>query len=246
MDAATTSLAPANSTRGEWRQFAAFLKRPMLPERAPMPRLSSLVAVLRLFLLDLLVMSLLLALAGLVMAAGIDMPETALAGVEIGAGIVFAVVVVAPLAEELGFRGWLSGRPGHLLAVVALGLALLVAAQIASPGGTMVLAAVALLAGLVGATLAIVLARRRDALRLFRKWFPGFFWLSTAGFSLVHLSNFQADQMAMALPLVLPQFVTGSMLGYLRVTYGLWASMLMHMLHNGTFIALVLLAGRAG
>ena len=52
MDAATTSLAPANSTRGEWARFGAFLKRPTLPARAPLPRLASLVAILRLMLLD--------------------------------------------------------------------------------------------------------------------------------------------------------------------------------------------------
>jgi len=35
------------------------------------------------------------------------------------------------------------------------------------------------------------------------------------------------------------------MLGYLRVRYGLWSSILLHMLHNGAFISLVLLAGSA-
>ena len=48
--------------------------------------------------------------------------------------------------------------------------------------------------------------------------------------------------MAMALPLVLPQLVTGTMLGYLRVHYGLWASIMLHALNNGAFISLVLLA----
>ena len=49
----------------------------------------------------------------------------------------------------------------------------------------------------------------------------------------------------MALP-VLPQFVIGAILGYTRVTYGLWASILLHALHNGAFISLVLLASSAG
>ena len=48
------------------------------------------------------------------------------------------------------------------------------------------------------------------------------------------------------LPLVLPQFVIGAILGYTRVTYGLWASILLHALHNGAFISLVLLASSAG
>ena len=74
---------------------------------------------------------------------------------------------------------------------------------------------------------------------------PALFWLSTLGFSLVHLTNFPADQLATALPLVLPQFVTGTILGYARVHYGLWASVLLHMLHNGAIIALVLAASSA-
>ena len=61
----------------------------------------------------------------------------------------------------------------------------------------------------------------------------------------MHLTNFPADQLATALPLVLPQFVIGTILGYTRVHYGLWASVLLHMLHNGAIIALVLAASSA-
>ena len=34
------------------------------------------------------------------------------------------VVLGAPVLEEAAFRGWLSGRPGHLLAYAALGAGL--------------------------------------------------------------------------------------------------------------------------
>ncbi|HAL91222.1 MAG TPA: hypothetical protein DCM66_11130, partial [Erythrobacter sp.] len=87
--------------RGEWRRFAAFLKRPALPERAPLPQAAGLRAVVWLVLLDLLVMAALLGVAGAVMAAGVSLPETALAGMEIGTGIILAVVVIAPLTEEI-------------------------------------------------------------------------------------------------------------------------------------------------
>ena len=252
MNAATTSLAPANSMRGEWKQFASFLKRPMLPDSAPMPRHSSLAAVFRLFALDITLMAVLLAIAGAVMSAGVSVPETALAGVEIGAGILFAVVVIAPVAEEIIFRGWLSGRPGHLLSLIVVVPVMLAAAAAASlTGGTSLAdiwlgALVGVLAGLVVAFAILYWLRRRGAMGWFQKLFPLFFWLSTLAFSLIHLFNFPADQMTMALPLVLPQFVTGTMLGYLRVNYGLWASILLHALHNGAFISLVLLAGSAG
>lgn len=256
MDAITTSgesaVTPAMTMRGEWSRFLGFLRRPVLPARAPLPQVAGLIAVLRLFALDLLVMSGLLAIAGIVIATGVDMPETALAGMDIGPGIVFAVVVVAPLAEEIAFRGWLSGRPGHLLALVAfvgggVSATLLLSAAGFSYGADALqtgLAAMALgaLVGVVLALAALYLLRRHGAVGWFQRCFQLFFWVSTLAFSLVHLFNFPADQMAMALPLVLPQLVTGTMLGYLRVHYGLWASILLHALHNGAFISLVLLA----
>ena len=251
MDAATTSLTPANSTRGEWAQFAAFLKRPVLPPRAPLPRLASLVATGRMLVLDLAVMGALVALAGLAMSAGIDMPETALAGVDLDTATIVAVVIVAPVLEELAFRSWLSGRPGHVLGVlVALPAAALAAVGFAAiaPGGLGTIW-LSVLAGFVVALLVALATayalRRRDAMRWFRRAFPLFFWGSTLAFAGVHLLNFPEDQLAMALPLILPQFATGAMLGYLRVNYGLWASMLLHALHNGAIIALVLLAGSA-
>ena len=252
MHAGTTSLAPANSTRGEWAQFAAFLKHPVLPARAPLPRRASLVAVLRLLLLDLAVMGVLLGVAGAVMSAGIAMPETALANVDIDAGIIVAVVAVAPLLEEIAFRSWLSGRPGHILGLLAAlpagALAAMAFGQFSSGGLAQIWLGV--FVGLVAAALValgvIYALRRRDAMAWFRRIFPLFYWLSTIVFACVHLFNFPADQMAMALPLVLPQLATGMMLGYLRVNYGLWASMLLHALHNAAFISLVLLAGSAG
>ena len=118
--------------RGEWRRFAAFLKRPTLPERAPLPQAAGLRAVVWLVLLDLLVMAALLGVAGAVMAAGVSLPETALAGMEIGTGIILAVVVIAPLTEEIAFRGWLSGRPGHIFGLLAGALAAIVAGLAAS------------------------------------------------------------------------------------------------------------------
>ena len=248
MHAATTSLAPANSMRGEWRRFAAFLKRPTLPERAPLPQAAGLRAVVWLVLLDLLVMAALLGVAGAVMAAGVSLPETALAGMEIGTGIILAVVVIAPLTEEIAFRGWLSGRPGHIFGLLAGALAAMVAglAAMAFFGAALATAGlVALAAGTLVALAIIYRLRHRNTIGWFRRLFPALFWLSTLGFSLVHLTNFPADQLATALPLVLPQFVTGTILGYTRVHYGLWASVLLHMLHNGAIIALVLAASSA-
>lgn len=258
MDAVTTSgenaLAPADTLRGEWARFGVFLKWPKLPDRAPMPRLSSLVAVMRMLLLDFTFMAILLGIAGIAMAVGTDLPQTALSGMEMTPLIIFAAVVAAPLMEEIAFRGWLSGRPGHVLgwlllagAVVGVGVAGFAGGAPSGAAKTgMAFAGLGVLVAIIAAILAIVLLRKRDAMRWFQRIFPLFFWLSTLAFSIVHVFNFPPDQMVMALPLVLPQFATGMILGYLRVNYGLWASILLHFLHNAAFIGMVVLASGAG
>ncbi len=249
MDARTTSLAPANSLRGEWARFGAFLKRPHLPARAPMPNGASLRATLRMLVLDFLVMFALLAIAGAVISIGIDLPETALKGVDLGWGVVALVVLFAPVTEEIVFRGWLSGRPGHVWGVVALIVGGCIAALLTmlgnvAPGSAIWVIAAGVFA--VGAALVIPWSlRRRDAARVFRRYFPAFFWLSTLAFACIHLFNFDEGSLAVLLPLVLPQFATGAILGYVRVHYGLWACILLHALHNGAFISIVLLASDA-
>jgi membrane protease YdiL (CAAX protease family) len=42
--------------------------------------------------------------------------------------------------------------------------------------------------------------------------------------------------------LVIPQLIAGMNLGYARISNGLWSDMLLHMLHNGLLISLVLLS----
>lgn len=246
MNTATTSPGPANSLAAEWSRFGSFLKHPHLPGRSARARLSGAIPALRLLVLDILVMAALLAVGGLAMSVGVDLPETALSGVDLGAAIVFAVVVVAPIAEELLFRGWLSGRPGHVLAILLiLGGGLVLSSDLTRSDAAINLKAIGVaVASLLGAALALILLRRREPLGWFRRVFPVLFWLSCALFAAVHILNFAEENMLLVLPLVLPQFAVGTMLGYLRVTYGLWTSILLHMLHNGAFVALVLLASR--
>lgn len=246
MTSETTSLGEANSAREEWRRYAAFLKRPTLPARARPLKGASLRAVLRMLGLDLAMMAVLMALATLVVAAGVDLPETALETIDLTLGIVAMVVIGAPLLEEIAFREWLSGRPGHVLGLLVLVMGFgAVAAMVALGDTTGVATGIVIIAGLVffpGLALLILWRwRRRPAMGWFTRAFPLFFWLSTAAFACIHLFNFDEGSLYVLLPLVLPQFVTGSILGYLRVHYGLWTAMLLHALHNGTAMALVLL-----
>ncbi len=235
--------------RGEWTQLFGFLKRPSLPEQSDLRLRNGSVAILRMLSLDFAAMSLLLLVALVVVTIGIDIPETALAGLHLSWSLVFFVVVMAPLLEEIAFRGWLSGKPGHVLALVVIGVGGVAAAMLgasntgqeASSGVALALMAAVLLAGIL-----LFVLRKKPPMAWFQAIFPVLFWLSTLAFALIHLLNFGEDNWVILLPLVLPQFILGMLLGYLRVNYGLWTAIALHMIHNGLIISVVMAAGSAG
>ena len=237
----------ATSMAQEWRRFGNFLKAPTLEPNGSFK--SPLVTLVRVYALDLVIMLGLLTLAAVVMAAGIELPRTAIADMQITPMLIALVIIGAPVMEELIFRGWLSGRPGWLAAIIIFGAAGLGAAfwaaghtGEAAEAGTAGIIILALLAsGIVAITL-----RNRPVMAWFRAIFPLMFWLSALGFALVHLANFNATVWYAALPLVLPQLILGSVAGYVRVQVGLWAAMALHAAHNATALAIATLAMEMG
>jgi membrane protease YdiL (CAAX protease family) len=103
-----------------WRAFGRFLQRPVLPDRASGPGLAGLQAIGKLFPLDLLVMALLIGTLGVLTAFGFELPKHALEGLDIGPWLIVFMLLGAPIGEEIVFRGWLSGRPGHVAALLVL------------------------------------------------------------------------------------------------------------------------------
>ena len=80
----------------------------------------------------------------------------------------------------------------------------------------------------------------------FARHFAWFYFASALLFAAAHLMNY-ADGMTLALlPLVVPQLIAGLIFGYARVTYGLWSDMLLHMMHNGLLIGLIVLSKGMG
>lgn len=156
----------------------------------------------------------------------------------------------APVVEELLFRHGLR-RPVQMLWVVPLaGVALFL-----GPGGwtgAMVALAVALAAWQVRRH-PMPAARWRPALRRYAWAFPVVFHLSTAAFAGLHLANFSLNAMSPWLMplLVLPQWMTGLVLGWLRVRTGLADAMLLHAIFNAGPMVMVytivsLVGGTAG
>lgn len=150
-------------------------------------------------------------------------------------------VLLAPVLEELFFRGWMSGRPAALwLTAIALAaLALFVALARGNP-----LAMVAILGGtLIVAALAWWRTRRDTRPPAwFAPAFPAMFHGVTALFALMHVFNYPALTLAV-LPMVLPQLWSGLMLGYIRVRQGLLASILAHIASNAAMLTAALATG---
>ena len=79
-------------------------------------------------------------------------------------------------------------------------------------------------------------------LRAYCRHFPWVMHASVLAFAALHLHNFQFEQMAwwLMMVLVLPQWVTGQVLAWMRVERGIGAAMLLHALFNAGPLAVVL------
>lgn len=198
-----------------------------------------------LVLLALLVLDLALGLLAMGMAEGLDslvpvLPEPVEEDITL-AEDTFLSLLLAPLLEELLFRGWLSGRVAALrFALYGLAaLALFMASLFAGPGVATALA----LTG-VGTVIAGLVhwSRTRHRDRAVPAWFirhfGKFVWGSTLLFGLIHLGNYEPLTHPLGVLVVLPQTIGGLLLAYTRTRLGLAAAVAHHSAFNA--VALVL------
>jgi membrane protease YdiL (CAAX protease family) len=243
MTAAATSPHRAPAERGAWAQFFAFVRRPVLPDRATGVRAQAFPVIGKLYLLDVLVMVTLMGAAALAQRMGLAMPDNLVSHVPQTPLVLGLIAVGAPLAEETLFRSWLSGRPGHIGALLALLLTAGLTWWMVGDGKdvTRDLTALGVLIGGLGfAGWWLWSRRKRPAWAWFQRHFAWLYYGVTAIFAAAHMTNFVQGMSWAVLPFTLPQFVVGLMLGHLRVRYGLWASVLLHALHNSLFVMLLL------
>lgn len=149
------------------------------------------------------------------------------------------VVVLAPVAEELAFRGWLTGR---VRAVWLVGCGFAAAGFLAMVNFHVyeVPASFAVLAMGLVAPAGWWWLRGRGVVPGFERAFPVLVWLSIVVFSLSHLSNYPSFSWAL-LPMVLPQLWAGMTLSYTRMRVGIFGAMLIHAAANGISVSLALL-----
>ena len=234
---ADQALAP--TILGQWGALAAFLKHPYLPRSTLRTGLSARLLA-RLFLLDLLAI---IAFGTIILAVasfGIEFPENLNSTLGLDPQTVLLLVIVAPILEEIAFRSWLSGRPGILFALLWAGAG--IAGLTIMGSGAGFAGPFVALAGLVVAVMMLVALRGRPPLPIFERHFAYFFWASAVLFAAVHLANYEEGALAILLPLLVPQFVVGTLAGYIRVQCGLIWSIALHAAHNALAVSLALMA----
>ena len=165
---------------------------------------------------------------------GSDLPE-----VVTGSWVLLAVGF-APVFEELVFRAGLR-RAGYTLFVGPVLIALIVVPgreQALAVGGGLALVAL----GVYLLWRHVVFRRagaRFAAGRRFVAHYRWIFWAYAVAFALVHVGNyaFGGPGGGWVMLLVAPQFVVGSVAGYLRLRDGLRASVLLHFAGNAAAVA---------
>ena len=148
----------------------------------------------------------------------------------------------APIVEELLFRYGLR-RPKLILLVVPVMIYVL-----HNGPNTLSVALVVLLSFLLflfdlwrqtGEEYALPYKWRR----YYRQWFPLIFHVSVLSFAAMHLMNYQfGDNLTWLVPLlILPQWVTGLVVAWMRIRDSMDCAVLMHAIFNGGPILLMLL-----
>jgi membrane protease YdiL (CAAX protease family) len=224
-----------------YHDFAAWLARPHMLTPSGLRARHARQALLAMLALHLAVLLLvLLPLLGLWQSAmGLPSPE---AFDQVSkAMLVPFVVLLAPVGEELAFRGWLTGR---VRAVWLVGCGFAAAGFLAMVNFHVyeVPASFAVLAMGLAMPAGWWWLRQRGVMPGFERAFPVLVWLSIVVFALMHLSNYPRFSWAL-LPMVLPQFWTGMTLSYTRMRVGIFGSMLIHAAANGISVSLALLGG---
>ncbi|KQM21354.1 CPBP family glutamic-type intramembrane protease [Novosphingobium sp. Leaf2] len=149
-------------------------------------------------------------------------------------------ILIAPVLEEMIFRGWQRGRPRALWLLAcfaALVILLAKAGDLAPKGAAGALAALIVLA--LGGWLWL---RKRPTRMLYRHAYPATFWLVALTFAGFHLMNYPATTW-LSLPMVLPQLWAALLLGFTRQRLGLPAAMLQHAAANAASMALAAAGG---
>ena len=219
-----------------------FVKRPSLEHLSEQWKESPAQVLYYVLLIDFLLMIPLSAFLGLI---GIDDMDHKIEALSDDPMMLAAMaVVLAPIMEEAVFR--LPMKYSYVRIGIAIGIALTILTTMVE--SELMAGAITALVLLSVFLFQFINERQDNALnaQLEPLWVNHFyipFWFFTIAFALLHLTNFGAAFPLYLAPfLVLPQFVLGIIIGYIRTGYGFIYAVLFHAVHNGILVGLATMA----
>jgi len=220
-----------------------FIKRPRLAHLSELWKAHPAQVLSYLLLIDFCLMFPLSAFLGLLGIEDMDHKIEALTDNPMM--LVVMAVGLAPVLEEAAFR--LPMKYSYVRIGIGLGIALTMLSAIIE--SELVIAVIT--GGVLFSVFLFQFFNERQGNALNEQLEPWWnthfyipFWLLTTAFALLHLTNFGASFPIYLAPfLVLPQFVLGIVLGYVRTGYGFVYAVLFHALHNGILVGLATMAG---
>lgn len=159
--------------------------------------------------------------------------------------LLFYGVILAPLIEEVVFRSWLGGRRACILGLPILLSLFAIGAAVVADVSPIVSFAIA--GGL--SVLVLGVARQFASLspsaQKAARWrlFPVAFYGSALLFAMLHMSNYEGGLSSPIMLLaILPQFLVGLILGYVRMRFGLMHAIIFHALYNLVLIGIFMMS----
>lgn len=232
-------VATAKAIRARVVDVARFMACPS-PHGAPLPWGSALLLALgTVFALDLALDGLAAWLTALADSYAAFLPAERAEDTTLAEDL-FGYLLLAPVLEELVYRGWLSGRTAGLrFAVYGFAAEALFFAALFMDEGRAELVALAGVGVVLAGLLHWLMTRERDTAvpAWFTRHFHWFVWGSSLLFGLMHLGNYEALSSPWGVLAVLPQTIGGLLLAYTRTRLGLRAAMLQHALYNALYLA---------
>ena len=164
-----------------------------------------------------------------------------------GSLLIFFVsaVIIYPIIEEIIFRYPLKGKRFVSLIFVSICLSLLGfwIAKGFEYSSLQIKRAVLIFSVVLPAFTLIytyyMKARRNELRGFYNRYYFILFYTSVISFALLHSFNFEIGENAFfLLPFIVPMIISGLTLGYVRVKYGMWANIILHMGFNLTTFVL--------